>query len=736
MSPVSHPTTGHKFNLPEGILKVLADEKILSLYPPQEEALSSGVLEGKNLVLAIPTAAGKTLVAEICMVKAILEGRGRCLYVVPLRALASEKYEEFKRRYGPLGISVGIATGEYDMPGARLGRFDIVIATSEKVDSLLRMHTRWLSEGLAVAVLEEIHYIHDPSRGPTLEIIAARLRQVNLRLQILALSATITNARELASWLDAALVCSDWRPVPLAEGVYDGSTITYADLSTRSLPGSARDPLVALVRDTITEGGQVIVFVNARRSTIAVARTLAGHLKGSLSPGDKKALGELAGAARGVLAEPTHLCEELASVISGGAAFHHAGLHHEQRRLIEDAFRANRIKVICATPTLAAGVNLPARRVIIRDWHRYEFGRGSRPIPVFEYKQFAGRAGRPGYDTEGEALLIAKKAGDKEFLFDHYLRAAAEPLRSQLGTGGALGAHLLAAIASGYAASRDEIMSFLQLTFFAVQGDVEELDWLVDRILLSLLEDDLISIGDGEGADSESISRAALSPTPLGAIVSRLYLEPRSGVILRDGILAARDNVPIDYALLHLICCCPDMDVVSPGKGDLEALRSEAIARRQDFLVRYPGESDPDLQYRFLEALLTAQFLGEWIRERPEDALCEEFGIGPGDLRRIIEGADWLLHSAGQVGRLIEKAALLPVLDQLRLRTMYGIKEELLDLVSLKGIGRMRARSLFRKGYRALDDIRGATEKSLSDVPGIGEQLAASIKKQAARPRA
>ena len=299
---------GEKYKIPAALLKVLTDSGYKSLYPPQEEALKSGVLDGKNLVLAVPTAAGKTLVAEICMVKSVLEKKGRCLYIVPLRALASEKYEDLKKKYAPLGISVGMATGEYDMPGNRLGRYDILVATSEKVDSLLRLRTHWLAESLSVVVLDEVHYIHDPNRGPTLEIVAARLRQVNPSLQVLALSATISNGQELAAWLDAALVSSDWRPVPLAEGVFYMNRIVYSDRTTRSLVAARGEPLPALVNDTLEEGGQVLVFVNSRRSTQAVARALSPHVGKRATAEQRARLKTLARDAATVLSEPTHLC--------------------------------------------------------------------------------------------------------------------------------------------------------------------------------------------------------------------------------------------------------------------------------------------------------------------------------------------------------------------------------------------------------------------------------------------
>ena len=721
---------GEKYNLPPALLNVLRDSGYGSLYPPQEEALRSGLLEGKNLVLAIPTAAGKTLVAEICMVTRILRENARCIYVVPLRALASEKYEDFKKRYAPLGISVGLATGEYDMPGSKLARHQILIATSEKVDSLLRQKTHWLSESLSVAVLDEIHYIHDAERGPTIEIIAARLRQVNPGLQILALSATIRNGAEIARWLDATLISSEWRPVPLIEGVYAGNTILYSDFTTRSLVAAGGHPVEALVNDTVDEGGQALVFVSSRRSTHAVARSLAPHVRQRLTPRQKALLGDVAKRAAGALSEQTHLCTALAESIRSGVAFHHAGLHHEQRRLVEDAFRGNLIKVICATPTLAAGVNLPARRVVIRDWCRYEMGRGMKAIPVFEYKQFAGRAGRPGYDSQGEAILIAKEERDREILFERYVSADTEPLRSQLGAGGVLSSHLLASIASGYTTSHEEIMDFLSLTFFALQEEVGALSWKVEQIIHFLLNEGLIFARGSGDPDFRLTPSTILSPTAFGTIVSQLYLDPLSGLTIKRGLQALGDRAPSEQCLLHLVCCCPDMGLLSIGKADYEKLINEAFAARNRFLIQCPEDADEAEERRFLQTIHTANLIGAWIEEKEEEFICEKFRIGPGDIRRLVESADWLLYSAERIASLLEIAGAHPALKELRRRVRYGIRRELLELVSLKGIGRVRARNLFRHGYRTPAEIRKASVKELSAVPAIGRQIAQSIKKQ------
>src|SRR5512136_210811 len=226
------------------IVRKLAQDGIEELYPPQEKAIGPA-LEGKNLVLAIPTASGKSLVAYLAMLQAVLRG-GKALYIVPLKALASEKFDDLAK-FESLGIKVGESSGDYDEIDPRLHTYDIVIATSEKADSLLRHRVKWL-EQLSIVVADEVHLINDPERGPTLEVTLVKFRTFNPSAQVIALSATISNSKELAEWLDAELVESDWRPVPLREGVYAEGHIFFTDNETRKIP-EEDDPVRAIVKN-------------------------------------------------------------------------------------------------------------------------------------------------------------------------------------------------------------------------------------------------------------------------------------------------------------------------------------------------------------------------------------------------------------------------------------------------------------------------------------------------------
>lgn len=705
------------YGIPTVVADVLKRSGVTRLYPPQADAVRRGVLDGKNLVLAIPTASGKTLIAELCMLKSVLGSGGRCLYIVPLRALASEKYEEFKERYEPLGIKIGISTGDFDIADPRLARYDILVATSEKVDSLLRHRAKWLADVVSVVVLDEVHLINDPGRGPTLEILTARLRQVNPKLQVLALSATIKNADEIAEWLGAELVRNDWRPVPLRRGVFYNGTILFEGNGRRKVEVEGTDTLTALSLDTIRDGGQVLIFVNTRRSAQAVTIQASKHVRDLLKPDELEELKRVARTIEGALGEPTRTCKTLADCVKRGTAFHHAGLHHIQRKAVEDAFRGNLIKMICATPTLAAGINLPARRVIIRDYRRYVEPFGSTPIPVLEIQQMLGRSGRPKYDRFGEALLIAKSEEEVEVLFEEYISGEPERITSKLATEPALRTHVLACIASGYANNIRDVLGFMGYTFFAHQYDLRSVESLVERVLDFLEKEEMVKR-----------EKKLITATKFGELVSRLYIDPLSGVVLRDGLMGVSRKKPTDLALLHLVCHTPDMPKFYLGRKEDERFEMLANEHAREFLVPIP--EDPDEHEFFLAELKTAYMLRSWLEEVPEDLIHEEFGIGAGDIRRSVETAAWLIHAAHELSRLFKIKHAMTPLRKLGKRIRYGVKEELLDLVRLQGVGRVRARNLFKAGYRKLEDIKRSTERELASVPAIGSEMARSIKRQ------
>ncbi|MDK2384911.1 MAG: helicase-related protein, partial [Candidatus Korarchaeota archaeon] len=360
-------------------------------------------------------------------------------------------------------IRVALSIGDYDSADSHLGAYHLIITTYEKADSLLRHHAPWLGD-VGHVVVDEIHYIDDAKRGPVLEMLLAILRDKLPGRQFLALSATIGNVEEIASWLDADYVYDEWRPVPLREAVYKSGRLYFSDGEARRVRDEG-GAVPSLVLDTLREGGQALVFASSRRRAVSLARALAEKTRSHVDRDTARSYAEKLARA----SESRELASTLGSLVSSGVSFHHAGLGYSERRIIEEAFRKGAIKAIVATPTLGAGVNLPARRVILDSYTRYEAGLGRVPIKAMEYKQFAGRAGRPGYDEYGEAVLIASPRDDVEELMEQYIFSGPEPIWSKLGTQAALRSHVLASIASHGADTRDKILGILSKTLYASQ---------------------------------------------------------------------------------------------------------------------------------------------------------------------------------------------------------------------------------------------------------------------------
>ncbi|MFB6111640.1 MAG: ATP-dependent DNA helicase [Halobacteriaceae archaeon] len=679
--------------LPDGVTAFLREDDIEELYPPQAAAIEAGVLEGESLVASVPTASGKTLIAILSMLSAAQHG-GTALYVVPLRALASEKATEFEK-LERFGLSVGVATGDYESDGRELADRDIVVATSEKVDSLLRNGAPWLDD-LAIVVADEIHLVDDRDRGPTLEVTMAKLRRVNPGLQVVALSATVANADEVAEWLDATLIDSEWRPIELQAGVHYGQALHMDDGSTAELPvRSGEDATNAIVRDTLDEGGSALVFVNSRRNAEAAAKRQGNVVKPTLDGKQRERLAELAEEIRAV--GDTATSEDLAACVEHGAAFHHAGLAGEHRSLIEDAFRERLIKVVCATPTLAAGVNTPARRVIVRDWQRYDATAGGMaPLDVLEVHQMFGRAGRPGLDPYGEAFLIASSHDQLEELFDRYIYAEPEPIRSKLAAEPALRTHVLATVAMGFVTSREGLLGFLDETLYAVQTEAtQHLKDVVDTVVEYLVRNDFLERDDDGG----------LSATRIGRLVSELYIDPMSAAIMIDGLrMADDDTTALGY--YHLVARTPDMYELYLRSGDAETYTELAYEHEAELPGQAPSEFAEADWEDWLSSLKTARLLADWANETSEDRIADRYGVGPGDIRGKVETADWLLNAAERLASQLDLDAI--AVREARKRVADGVKAELLDLTRVREVGRKRARRLFEAGIESRADLREA----------------------------
>jgi len=708
-------------DVPDPVKELLAERDFHELYPPQQEAIEAGVLEGRNLVMASPTASGKTLIAEFSALKHVLERNGKVVYLTPLRALAWEKYEDFSkyselRRPDGEKIRIGISTGDLNTRGGYLPNYDIIITTNEKCDSLLRHRTPWM-ESVSLVVADEIHLIGN-DRGPTLEVALARFRQMNPGLQILALSATISNANELAEWLDAECVKTEWRPVELKEGVAQGESITFTSGEVREMtPLHRRDP-INIALNAVLDGGQTLIFVESRRRAVSTARYASQALNGT---GDNRENKELLRVAADIAThgEKTSLTEELVKAVENGAAFHHAGLNRDHRRIVEEAFKDGYIKILSATPTLASGVNLPARVVVIGSYKRFRPGYGMYPIPVLEYKQMSGRAGRPQYDEYGEAILIASSPDERETLFENYIFAEPERLYSRLAQESALRGHTLAAVASDYAHTEQGLIDFFGRTFYGYHYPPTSIKLILANILNYLAREDMLQYREDY-----------LYATEFGRRVSELYIDPLTAVILRDGFRRGALDVT-DFTWLHLICHTPDMrPILRPRRGDSDIVETYYETHLEEFATSVPDDIDYIEYEQFLGEVKTAMVLEAWMEETSEANLLEKYHVQPGDRYSAVHNAQWLLYAATELSDVLSVPEYRGQLAKIRDRVRHGVTEKLLPLVRLRGIGRVRARLLYNSGYKTIDALKRAPINRLVEIPNIGAKLSKAIKEQ------
>ena len=819
------------FQIDERLKKMLEENwGISQLFPPQARALPNS-LDGRNLMLAIPTASGKSLVAHITMAHRLsndLKGM-RGVYIVPLKALASEKFRELSEICKSVDLKVGLAIGDRSSENNFVEDSDVLVCTSEKLDSMLRSNPS-LMDDIGIVVADEFHLLQDPSRGPTLEILLSRIRHRVEGAQILALSATVGNANDLAEWLDADLVKSEWRPIALYSGTLTGLDLRYHSVESpggdfslpepKRLDGGVNKNLHSVLDDTTEMSKQMLVFVASRSSAQKEARELSKHVKSKLDAGVHnfsdsvtESWDEMANSLS-VRESGSVTAKALANAVRGGVGFHHAGLTSSQRRVVEEGFRTGNLLCIVATPTLAQGVNLPASRVVIRDSRRWStVAARSMPLPVMEVRQMMGRAGRPGFDEFGESFLVSKSKQDEDSLIDLYLKGEPEDVTSKLANpgaqnaeeDGALLAHILSIVATAGIDDRDAISRFLSKTFLSSQMNPETLEARTDDVLYWLYENGMIErkgeskkvenrIKESKTAEREEdwqdempswansataipgldlipkeeaprrltprrgpaifgFKKASMykpsdsfipepaamtyAPTQLGARVSRLYLNPISGRIIQDGlrkaigIISGEDNVGqvSPLSLLHLASCTPDFLPLWPRKNDYGAIQEVLHGREREFLST---TTDLEEERRMKGALV----VNLWMDEDSLDSIENDWGVQAGDLRSRVELIEWLLYAMRRIlsededlGRMDRSAhkILYESIDEVHRRVRYGCKADILGLVAIRGVGRVRAREMADTlGINDASDLSAITERDksrLSDLRGWSPKL-------------
>ena len=674
--------------------------------------------------------------------------------------------------------------------GSAIRSADVIVATNEAMDAAMRRGHEWTDE-IGLVIADEIHLIGDATRGPTLEMILTQLKgsgggggggdggggDGGTRPQVIGLSATVSNDTEIADWLGCRLVKKDWRPVRLAEGVCDDDGVVMMNDGSRlDVDVAGTEGLAArLGALSVSEGGQSLIFTATRPSSRTAAIRASKLVDATLSPRDRRSLTRIASkiqgfpflppepAARSSASTPaageqkrktkapashdtrgatdgtdvnsaaataaTALEKDLAALVSHGVAFHHAGLPDRLRAIVEDEFRKGAIRLIASTTTLAAGVNLPARRVIISTVSRYDarYGR-NMPISVLEYKQLCGRAGRPQYDDYGEAI-ICSSSGDAYDLFDRYVEGEADPIESRITDQAAMRAHLLTVVVLNPGITDDGIRSFFLDTLAGFQSGDYVVEDAADEALAFLLENDMVVSKGGRYA-----------ATTLGKRTSSLYVDPVTASYLRGVVSDAPGSNSSDddgaepdgpgqasarrhtLGFLHAITCCDEfVPRQSLNKGHYQLADALLLGPHRLELL------SPVYSEECSRGLLV---LHDWISERTEKEIETALKTQAGDLHRMVENAAWLAYVMREMAKHAGRRDVARELDILRARIRSGIREELVELAGVRGIGRVRARALHDAGIRNLSDLRTVSTARLATIRQIGPTVAASIRRE------
>lgn len=452
--------------------------------PAQKAVIESGYLEDKsNYIISIPTASGKTVLGILPALKTILNG-GKAIYAAPLLSIQNEKVKEFKA-FEEHGIKVG----------KHPSNSDLSVMVFESFDALTRFSWNVLRE-VDTLIIDEFHMIGEYSRGPTLESAITRAKIINPSLRIIALSATLKNIDEIEQWLDGKTVEHNYRPVPLNKEVLDAEMFNTKNKN---------DVIVKIVEKAIEDNSQALSFVSTRRFTESLATYVAKKIDKKTTKEQKHKFKQVADKLLEVPKKkgslPTTTCLKLAEAAEKGVVFHHAGLFNEQKEIIEDEFRNGNILMITATPSLMYGVNLPSKYVVIRDHTRWT-SNGPASIPVFDYEQMSGRAGRPQYDDVGYSYLVAKTMDEAFDLEARYVNGEIELTNSKLiDNKDAIYKQIIAQIASSLSKNLDDLNDFFGKTLYGFQMKnnpsmsmfaQDSLNWELESALEFLLQNGII----------------------------------------------------------------------------------------------------------------------------------------------------------------------------------------------------------------------------------------------------
>ncbi|XP_069744568.1 DNA polymerase theta isoform X2 [Narcine bancroftii] len=749
------------WGIPKEVLEKYRSMGVVSIFEWQAECLMQHhVLEGRNLVYSAPTSAGKTLIAELLILKRALEKKKKALFILPFVSVAKEKMYYLQNLFQEVMVRVEGYMGSTS-PGGGFSSLDVAVCTIEKANGLVnRIIEEEKVHQLGIIVVDELHMLGDSHRGYLLELLLTKILYVTKKrekssrisseewklrdgIQIVGMSATLPNLGTVATWLNAELYCTDFRPVPLMEQlkignkIYDSSMTMIREFQPALQVKGDEDNIVGLCYETIYDGHSVLVFCPSKNWCEKLSETIARefcqvHRRavvgtdrfvkaskllpfGLLSDELKEVVDQLK-------RSPTGLDAVLGRTVPQGVGFHHAGLTFDERDIIEGAFRRGLIRVLVATSTLSSGVNLPARRVIVRS---PVFN--GRLLDVITYKQMSGRAGRKGVDTLGESILVCKNSERSKGM--SLLQGSLKPVHSCLvrkegeGVTTNMIRAILEIIVNGVASTPEDVRVYTSYTLLAasaferevtlIQGNAIEdsIEYLMENELIQILEE------DREG-DKVQLYR----PTQLGAATLASSLSPPDALRIFADLQKAMKGFVLENDLHILYQITPVYEewvtidwyqfycLWENLSASLKRV-AELVGVEEGFLARsikgklIPKTGKQHRQMAIHKRFFTSLVLLDLINEVPLGIVAKKYHCSRGQLQSLQQSAATYAGMVTVFSNRLGWHNMELLLSQFQSRLCFGIQRQLCDLVRISLLNAQRARALYNAGFGTISEL-------------------------------
>jgi helicase len=729
-----------RHGIPKEAIKRWHTAGIRQLLPIQIQAVNRfGILDDKSLLISGPGTSGKTFCGEMAALKTA-SIREKTVFLVPLKAIAIEKYKAFKDRYSPLGLNIRLSTRDHIEHEKDIikNRFDILITIYEKFNSLTSRDIT-LIKSCRCFILDEFQLISDPERGAELELIIAKIRLFNPLAQIVILMGGGASAESVSAWLNIPVLEETRRPVDLRLGVLFRGTFHFRGFNNHDegderwlqereqIDGSPLDPqILSAIRLLAERGEQTIIFTSTKKSAVGLARYLSKEF--DLKP------------AKNIIAHlddlpPSIQNESLCKSFFGGTAFHHADLDQEQRELVETGFRSGEISILVSTTTLAWGVNLPAKNVFIESM-KYSGSKTCNcrdtliPLSAADFSQAAGRAGRIGYDKDyGRAVLTAASPFEQEILWENYIYGESFDLKPGL-TENQLPEFIARMISSRVIDSRVNLTDSLSCTFWSRFIESDDLSKISEAVLDYLQKARLVQVNIGD----------QIQVTKLGEILASCGFTARSVIEIYEKSIAGENFTVLEwlYSAFGLSewrdnCGFYNLYNVSPDSllERFNELSDGAFANSDHLVSKLYDMKNGLINRRFIEML----FALEWISGRPVRDLEELFNRGSGGLRQDALQLSWIVTTIVKILEINKNSIgdnIMVGLSLLAKRLKYGLPVGKIKLAETLRLDREFVNRLHDFGISSIDDIRDADPALLREI--LPAKIASGILKRMDKP--